>query len=262
MLATNDSIQNMIHPLPLIPLLSGIDEKASQIALTEAFMREANRIKPWYITGFNDWLNAARWWLMKAQTQLYSSTTRGSTIPAQAYANLLKASFILIDIFPQHPQRRLWQDEYLQVELLAAEMKQELMATEQLGLLKPNYQDILGSDLRIWAEIPPTINLVPVPRQNGEFQGPGSWCAQEDEEILWRGFGSFATQEQQVFEECIFLVLTSSALQQVRILGQSQRGLCLMSTPISLDSISENQNLILCTEPIGEKVGHSMKINK
>ncbi|KAF4624065.1 hypothetical protein G7Y89_g14107 [Cudoniella acicularis] len=245
MLSNNVSIQTMIHSLPSTPLLSGIDEKASQIALTEAFMREANRIKPWYITGFNDWLNGAR-----------------TVIPAQAYTNLLKASFILIDIFPQHPQRRLWADEYLQVELFAEEMKQELVTTEQLGLLKPNPQEILASDLRFWSEVPPTIDLVPVARQHASFQGPGSWCAQVNEEILWRGFGLFATPEQQAFEECIFLVLRSRDLKEVRILGQSQRGLCLMTTGISLGSISQNENLLLCTEPIGTKVGHSIKIDR
>lgn len=40
--------------------------------------------------------------------------------PTQAYADLLKASWILIDIISKHPQQRFWcpTSEFLQVQLL------------------------------------------------------------------------------------------------------------------------------------------------
>jgi len=41
-------------------------------------------------------------------------------VPTQAYADLLKASWILIDIISKHPQQRFWSptSEFLQVQLL------------------------------------------------------------------------------------------------------------------------------------------------
>jgi hypothetical protein len=41
-------------------------------------------------------------------------------VPIQAYADLLKASWILIDIISKHPQQRFWSptSEFLQVQLI------------------------------------------------------------------------------------------------------------------------------------------------
>lgn len=56
----------------------------------------------------------------QSQDRLYSYNSTALAIPTQAYADLLKASWILIDIISKHPQQRFWSHtgEYLQVQLL------------------------------------------------------------------------------------------------------------------------------------------------
>ena len=153
MLDDINKIQDLISALPMTPMLSAVNEKSSKVILSQRFLKEAERLRSWTAIGFDDWLGAGRWWLLKAQTQLYTEAA-AMTIPAQAYADLLKASFILIDIFPKPPSRRLWNSEYLQVELLAEELKRELTRSESLGLRKPAPTAVEKADLRIWADIP------------------------------------------------------------------------------------------------------------
>ena len=118
MLKNADSIQEMITT----PKLSGISDKTYQLILSQAFMKQAEVLRPWTAIGFDEWIRAARWWLLKAQSTLYSDP-ESRKIEPQAFADLLKASFILIDIFPQHPQRRFWTTEYADVEILADALK-------------------------------------------------------------------------------------------------------------------------------------------
>ncbi|KAF8858741.1 hypothetical protein BDZ45DRAFT_743168 [Acephala macrosclerotiorum] len=54
-------------------------------------------------------------------------------LPAQAFTDLPKTSFILIDIFPGHAQRDLWTSEYTQVEILAEDLKRELESIDRFG---------------------------------------------------------------------------------------------------------------------------------
>jgi hypothetical protein len=62
---------------------------------------------------------------------LYSPDSK--VLLAQAFADLLKASFILIDIFPQYLQQRFWTSEYFEVEILAESLKGELATIQRLG---------------------------------------------------------------------------------------------------------------------------------
>jgi hypothetical protein len=57
----------------------------------------------------------------QSQATLYSNLTPNTLVSPQAYADLLKASWILIDIISKHPQMKFWSptSEYFQVQLLA-----------------------------------------------------------------------------------------------------------------------------------------------
>ena len=247
MLNDIDKIQDMINALPVLnPMLSAIEEKRSQIILSQAFMKEAEKTRPWTATSFDDWLAAGRWWLLKAQTQLYAESS-SLTIPPQAYADLLKASFILVDIFPNHPLRRFWISEYFQVELLAEELKRELARSESLRLRKPATNTVENADLRIWADNPPEIDLTPAPYVESCSRGPGSWQTQ-DEQILWRGFASLTRPDRDDFEECVVLVLKPKDLECSRIVCQNQKGSSVFSKlPVSVanDSLCISQGLPL-----------------
>ncbi|KAE9369869.1 hypothetical protein N431DRAFT_345022 [Stipitochalara longipes BDJ] len=121
MMADIGGIQDMLANAPQAPVVSIIDEKVFQISLSQAFMKSAERTRPWLAIGFDEWIQAGRWWLMKSQSSLYSDLKPNAMVPPQAYADLLKASWILIDIISKHPQMKFWSptSEYLQVQLLA-----------------------------------------------------------------------------------------------------------------------------------------------
>jgi hypothetical protein len=65
MMADIGGIQDMLANSPQAPVVSIIDEKAFQISLSQAFMESAERVRPWLATGFDEWIQAGRWWLMK-----------------------------------------------------------------------------------------------------------------------------------------------------------------------------------------------------
>ena len=237
MLSDVDKIQDMINALPVSnPMLSAIEEKRSRITLSQAFMREAEKARPWTAISFNDWLSAGRWWLLKAQSKLYTEAT-SLTIPVQAYTDLLKASWILVDIFPNHPLRRYWIGEYLQVELLADELKRELARTESKGLQKPATSIVEQADLRIWMDETPEVDITPATFIETESLEPGDWQTQEDV-ILWRGFASLRRPDYVHLEDCIVLVLMSKASPTFRMICQNQQGrIVLGKAPKFLDSL-------------------------
>jgi len=48
-------------------LVSIVDEKMFQISLSQAFMKVAEHVRPWVAIGFEEWIQAGRWWLMKVR---------------------------------------------------------------------------------------------------------------------------------------------------------------------------------------------------
>jgi hypothetical protein len=58
-------IQDMLSNSPQAPVVSIVDEKMFQISLSQAFMKEAEMVRPWLATGLDEWIQAGRWWLMK-----------------------------------------------------------------------------------------------------------------------------------------------------------------------------------------------------
>ena len=223
MLSNVDRIQDMINALPVSnPMLSAVEERRSQITLSQAFMKEAEKLRPWTAISFDDWLAAGRWWLLKAQSKLYAEAS-SLIIPVQAYTDLLKASWILIDIFPNHPLRRFWISEYLQVELLAEELKRELARSESLRLQKPATSLVEQADLCIWAYVAPEVDITPAAFTETGSHEPGNWQTQEDI-ILWRGFASLKRPDYAHLDDCIALVLMSKSSPSFWIICQNQRG--------------------------------------
>lgn len=245
-----DAIKKMFNNELSEPRLTGVGGDF-QIRLTEAFLDEASRRRSWRSIGFDEWLRAGRWWLMKFQSGLYdglSPTSENSVmmILPQAYADLLKASFILVDIFPEHPQRRFWTNEYLKVELLAEEVKHELAVIEKQKLQKPPLSQVIRSDLRIWAEIPPVVDLTPSTRSDAGQSQSRSWQTLEDI-VLWQGFGSCIfkqTYATEIVEDCIILILTSKDFRNTRIVGQSQQGTVLLTVAIDDHLICDGLSII------------------
>ena len=60
-------IKYMLSDLPQAPVVSIVDEKMFQISLSQAFMKVAEHVRPWVAIGFEEWIQAGRWWLMKVR---------------------------------------------------------------------------------------------------------------------------------------------------------------------------------------------------
>jgi len=231
MLHNVDSIQDMIGT----PKLSGVTDKGYQLLLSQAFMKEAEVSRPWVAIGFDEWVRAARWWLLKAQSTLYT-VSDAKVLPAQAFTDLLKASFILVDIFPGHPQRRFWTSEYIQVEILAEDLKRELESIDRLGYRKPDLSLVQTSDLRIWSDALPAVVVQPKPRSDNSSAG-AAWQT-STEEVLFRGFGSYMPRnDQSKKEDSVILILATHDASHARIVAQNQRGRDLLSFDILFGAI-------------------------
>ena len=223
-----DAIQGMIECLRL----SGVADANYQLLLSQAFMKEAQVSRLWSAIGFDEWIQAARWWLLKAQFTLYLPDSE--VLPAQAFADLLKASFILIDIFPQHPQRRFWTSEYFDVEILAELLKSELATIRRLGYQKPDLGIVESTDLRIWSLTKPAMR----PKLKPESSYEGVAWHNATEELVWKCFRSFATEaENWRTEDCIIMILIGKDTSNPRIVPQNQMGIDLFSFPVSFASI-------------------------
>jgi hypothetical protein len=206
------------------PKLSGISDKTYQLILSQAFMKQAEVLRPWTAIGFDEWVRAAWWWLLKAQSTLYSDP-ESRKIKPQAFADLLKASFILIDIFPQHPQRRFWTTKYADVEILADALKAELEISTQGSFKTPDLALVESSDLRIRANAPADITIKPRPRL-GDAPGNSTWRI-ATEEVIFRGFATFSRKDQHGFtdsDECMVLVTVMNDLSIAKVVAQSQYG--------------------------------------
>jgi hypothetical protein len=200
--------------------------------LTTTFLAQAeNGGRRWFSYGFDEWLRAGQWWLMSSQGRLDPEMPSDLVIPIQPYADLLKASSILLDILPRHPSIRLWDPtkEYLQFQLLADMLRDELKSIETRGLKTPDLQSLQGADLRIWTETVTTVQLRP------EAHGHRTSWQDANEEILWQGFGTFVYDRDFKPEACMILVLVSKNIDKTRIVLQNQRGFELTSLRIDFN---------------------------
>jgi hypothetical protein len=137
----------------------------------------------------------------------------------------------LVDIFPGHPQRRFWTSEYIQVEILAEDLKRELDSIDRLGYQKPDLNLVQASDLRIWSDAPPALVVHPKPR-NENSSAAASWQT-STEEVLWMGFGSCGPKDgQSTNEDCVILILVSHDAARTRIVTQNQKGKDLLTVDI------------------------------
>lgn len=213
--------------------------------MTERFLAVAEKGgRRWFSYGFDEWLRAGQWWLISSQGRLEPETSDNWIIPVQPYTNLLKASSIILDILPRHPSIRLWDPtkEYMQYQLLANVLREELETIEGRGLQKPALEALQGADLRIWMEAVNTIQLIP--ETNSQF-----W-QNADEETLWQGFGTFKYDPEVKSEDCMILVLVGKKIEKARIVAQNQRGAELTSLRVDFDLLCVQNLLAEETRPM------------
>lgn len=104
------------YGLPSAPLIAISPDQDFQIKVSQLFMSKAEADRPWLSFGIDVWMHAGRWWLHKACSTLCMKGIMNK-ICAQAYTNLLKASWILVDVVAQYPQRPFLHASTQQLEL-------------------------------------------------------------------------------------------------------------------------------------------------
>jgi hypothetical protein len=120
--ASSKNLDNQSSTAPLVSIAG--DDEIFQITLSDALMENAQILQPWNTIAADQWIQAGKWWLLKvysessmnltrvyrlyieqSQTELYAISEPGHVIPFQAFTNLIKASWILIDVIACHPQQ-------------------------------------------------------------------------------------------------------------------------------------------------------------
>ncbi|KAI5838486.1 hypothetical protein DFP73DRAFT_256218 [Morchella snyderi] len=156
------TLQNQVVPLlPTISTLSGGAFKATSI--TACFIKNAElQNRRWSTIGAEEWIQAGRWWLMKAQSELLANHPPGSLPSKQGYTDLIKASWILLDVIQRHPQLNLV-DTGIQGDalVLAEAVTSELELLESSGFAKPSFSEIETCNLTIWEGLTRAPSLHP-----------------------------------------------------------------------------------------------------
>ncbi|KAA8911289.1 ankyrin repeat-containing domain protein [Sphaerosporella brunnea] len=166
-LQRRDSLPTLSNNLPG-------DTGLIRISMSQRFMKVAEVSQSWSAIGIEDWIHAGRWWLLKSQMELRSTE---ETIFRQGYLNLMKASWILIDVIVRHPQLNFLHNTLrYDVELLTATIQAELRRLEQRSIPLSSLAVTRDEELRIWETPTKAPAMMPEGQQ-------GSW-ALEDEHII------------------------------------------------------------------------------
>lgn len=216
---------NQFHEKPPSPAVSVVDDELFKSSLSAAFIKNAEVSRPWSAIGVDQWIESGRWWLLRSQMELYTVSTPKQKVPLAAYTNLIKASWILIDIIAGHPQVPfISASTHSEVQRLSAELKNEFSRLTALDLVTPDLNEIEGQDLRIWE----TQVRGPLLRPHKESHSVNGFTVAGGEQVV---FQSFAICEMHVLTEatpCIVMFLVTQDARAARIVAQNQNGAVVM----------------------------------
>ncbi|KAL4994953.1 ankyrin repeat-containing domain protein [Aspergillus recurvatus] len=220
------------------PLASIVTDEAFKLSFSETLMMHAEALQPWSTIGLDRWVRAGRWWLLKAQMELSSAPTTGAASP-QAYANLIKASWILIDIIASHPQVIfLKSSAQYEVQALSSELKQEMKRVTERGVKIPSWSSLEKQDLRIWEMKGQAPRLLPGQSQpkgdSGLTQSYPTWSVRCGR-VFFQQFGIYAQKTIPDPVTCIVLILVDEDPCTGSLLIQDQEDNILMNVRLSKD---------------------------
>ena len=128
-----------------------------------------------------------------------------------AYVNLIKASWILVDIIECHPQRAfITAATYSEVRQLSMELRNEFGRISNLDLVTPYVGSSDEQDLQIWETVAGSFLR---PRRNP--QDPDEWTVESGEHVLFQGFAVYNGP-------CILLFLVHRETSAARLVAQNQ----------------------------------------
>ena len=153
--------------------------------------------------------------------ELYDVSVPKQKVPLAAYTNLIKASWILVDIIACHPQVPFIRaSTHSEVQLLSAELKNEFLRLSTLESIVPDLSELEEQDLRIWE----TQARGPLLRPQKDSQRLDEWIVDGGEQVL---FQRFAVCKLRVLTEslpCIILFLVHGDGKSARLVAQNQNG--------------------------------------
>ncbi|KAL0631674.1 hypothetical protein Q9L58_009454, partial [Maublancomyces gigas] len=225
------------------PAISATDDSPSGMTFIGSIFIKNAEIgnRRWASIGVDEWIQAGKWWLMKSQMELAGGSSSNVASSQQGYINLIKASWILIDVIARHPQLNLLDSGIrYDVELLANTIQRELESVEAQGISKPGPAILLTHDLDIWVSqakgpaLKPTI---------GEGEGNRSW-ALPDEELLFQRFGLHHSHNHATKTPCIVLLLMHKTEKKARIILGNQSWTILEEFTLGTTSTVTSENFM------------------
>ena len=168
--------------------------------------------------------------------ELYTISAPEEKVPLSAYANLIKSSWILVDIIASHPQITfVTASTHLEVRSLSAELKKEFARISSLPLITPDLGELESQDLRIW-EVTSRLQVL---RPHRDARSMDEWTVASGERVLFQGF---AVGELRIHTDplpCIILFLVQEDASAARLVAQHQDGSVIMTVtckPLSNNS--------------------------
>ena len=208
------------------PSVSAVDDELFKTSLSAAFMKSAEVTQPWSTIGVDQWIESGRWWLLRSQMEMYAVSEPKQKVPLGAYTNLIKASWILVDIIACHPQVPfIAASTHSEVQLLSAELKNEFSRLATLDSIVPDPSELEGQDLRIWE----TQTKGPLLRPHKDSRKLDEWTVDGGEQVL---FQRFALCELHTLTEslpCILFFLVHRDGRSSRLVAQNQNGSMIMA---------------------------------
>ncbi|KAF4449293.1 hypothetical protein F53441_7411 [Fusarium austroafricanum] len=229
------------------PLLSVPLDDDIQSELGAAFLRHAESgDRPWASIGIDEWPQAGKWWLLKAQSQLNRPAPPTESQQNQAYVDLLKACWILTDIISLHPQRahlgassdrRNGDIRYLS-QMAKINLEGFSGRAIQLGVIET-------CNLDIWNKSS-SSSLAPRRCWGTNRKGP-SWQT-IDGEILYQCFAEHHNKLHQVAIECIVILEVPKEGFHINFIAQTFSGRDILKTQIHPDKWLMWRRLVVKTD--------------
>ncbi|KAF8249029.1 ankyrin [Wilcoxina mikolae CBS 423.85] len=201
---------------------ASVGDNLSKISFSQILMRNAEITSKWTSIGIEDWIRAGRWWLLKSQMELHSS----NAVSRQGYLNLIKASWILVDIVVRHPQLSFLDSTIrLEVSLLTEAINGEFQRLKGLGLQLPGLDDLDSSsdDLRIWEAQVKGPSFQP----GGKSKTQKSSWEVLDEHIHFQKFARYIYGQDHQQVPCLVLFLAHKKQKQARLVVYDQNWVTL-----------------------------------
>ncbi len=147
-------------------------------------------------------------------------------IPMAAYANLIKSSWILVDIIACHPQFQfITASTRSEVQSLSSELKAELRKMSTMERTIPDLNALEGQDLRIWE----VLSRTPLLRPHKDSRSPDAWKVASGEEVLFQRFALCETGLLKDSLACMVLFLVQGDARAARLVAQHQDGSIIMT---------------------------------